>query len=77
MQNVRDCAMRHKDRGVLPEYYNYLGEALLFALSERLGDQLTPEAALAWGKAYTFISATMISYTAAKKSTSKGSCCLM
>ena len=77
MQNVRDCALRHKDRGVLPDYYNYLGEALLYALSERLGDEFSGEAARAWSKAYAFISATMISYSSSRKGRDKGSCCLM
>ena len=47
-----------------------MGEALLFALGERLGDEFSPEAAEAWSKAYGFISATMISHT--KEASAKG-----
>ena len=52
-----------------------MGEALLFGLAARLGDRFTAEAAQAWSKAYSFISATMVSFSS--RSAPRQSCTVM
>jgi hemoglobin-like flavoprotein len=79
MKNVREAAIRHAERGgmcittgsyvilVTSEMYTCMGEAVLFALEARLGDQFCERAALAWSKAFGFMSATMVAFAKPRK----------
>ena len=58
---LRDAAHHHVRFDVSSEMYAAMGESLLFALEQRLGDRLSPAAAAAWSKAYNFIAAVMMS----------------
>jgi hemoglobin-like flavoprotein len=57
---VREMGRRHVAYGVRPEHYATVGEALLWALGQALGDDFTPETKEAWAKAYDLIASTMI-----------------
>jgi nitric oxide dioxygenase len=57
---VEALARRHVGYGALPEHYPVVGEALLGALDEGLGPQLTAETAEAWGAAYAALSRVML-----------------
>lgn len=57
---ARELAIRHVAYGVLPEHYPPVGEALIYALSEGLGDGFTPDIENAWLTAYGALSGAMI-----------------
>ena len=61
MPKLRDAAARHARLNVSAELYAAMGESLLFALEQRLGDRLSPPAAAAWSKTYNFVAAVMLS----------------
>jgi hemoglobin-like flavoprotein len=44
---------------VKAEYYDVVGEALLWALEQGLGEAFTPQARRAWEEAYKFLSEIM------------------
>ncbi len=54
-------AHKHRSLGVLPEHYPIVGEFLLKAIKEVLGDAATPEIIDAWGQAYGVIADIFIS----------------
>ncbi|KAJ1641372.1 globin-like protein [Pavlovales sp. CCMP2436] len=51
----------HVPYGVLPEHYNWIGQALLTTLGLGLGDQFTPEVKEAYTVVYVLVAATMCS----------------
>ena len=53
-------AQKHTGLQILPEHYPYVGDALLGAVSEVLGEVVTPEVLAAWGEAYWFLANTLI-----------------
>ncbi len=55
-----DLAVRHVQYGVKPEQYRPVGEALLWALGQLLGDGFGPEERDAWTRAYGVLSEHMI-----------------
>ncbi|MFK8252362.1 globin family protein [Ancylobacter terrae] len=57
---VRNLGRRHAGYGVAAEHYPPVGEALIWALGEGLGDEFTPEMRLAWEKAYDLLSEIML-----------------
>lgn len=57
---VRSLALRHVDYGVEPEHYAPVGEALLWALREELGETFDAESEAAWRDAYGILSTVMI-----------------
>jgi nitric oxide dioxygenase len=57
---VEALARRHVGYGALPEHYPVVGEALLAALDDGLGPQLTPETTAAWAAAYAALSQVML-----------------
>ncbi|MFC3040543.1 NO-inducible flavohemoprotein [Virgibacillus xinjiangensis] len=65
LSNIKPLVMRiaekHVALGVKPEQYPVVGETLLEAVKEVLGDQATDEVIQAWGEAYNAISDTFIS----------------
>jgi len=50
----------HVTKGTMTEHYPYVGQALLQAFEEFLGDDWTPEVADAWKSAYRTISDIML-----------------
>lgn len=52
---VMQIAHKHRSLGVLPEHYPIVGQHLLGAIKEVLGDAATDEILDAWGKAYGVI----------------------
>jgi nitric oxide dioxygenase len=57
---VEGIAERHASLNVQPEHYPIVGECLLAAIGEVLGDAVTPEVANAWGEAYGFLAEILI-----------------
>ncbi|MEO1498271.1 MAG: globin family protein [Planctomycetota bacterium] len=57
---VEDLGRRHVDYGVQSEYYDAVGEALLWTLEQGLGRAFTQEAREAWGEAYRTLAGVMI-----------------
>ena len=67
---VQQIAHKHRGLGVQPEHYPVVGENLLAAIKDVLGDAATDEILTAWGQAYGVIADAFISvehemYTAA------------
>ena len=56
---VTDLGSRHDGYGVLHEHYALVGDALLWALAERLGDRFTDDTRAAWREAYLLLAALM------------------
>lgn len=57
---VGKMSAAHVRTHVLPEHYPIVGESLLAAMSEVLGDAATPEILNAWGEAYFFLADILI-----------------
>lgn len=57
---IRDLGKRHVGYGVREEYYDTVGEALLWTLEQGLGENFTPETKNAWAEAYKLLSGVMI-----------------
>ncbi|MBD8036148.1 NO-inducible flavohemoprotein [Solibacillus sp. A46] len=58
---VVQIAHKHVSLGILPEHYPIVGQYLLAAIKEVLGDAATDEIIDAWGKAYGVIADVFIS----------------
>lgn len=56
---VQNLGRRHAGYGVKPEYYDTVGEALLWTLAQGLGVEFTTPVRKAWEEAYTFLSEIM------------------
>jgi hemoglobin-like flavoprotein len=56
---VEDLGRRHLDYGVEEEMYGTVGEALLWTLSEGLGDDFTPQVEAAWTETYNTLASVM------------------
>lgn len=59
LPEVRQLAARHVEYGVDNHHYETVGEALLWALEQGLGEDFTPEVKDAWVAAYTFLAEVM------------------
>ncbi len=57
---VQDLGRRHNDYKVEPEHYDYVGEALIYALGQGLGDGFTDELKAAWVETYGTLASVMI-----------------
>ncbi len=57
---IQDLGKRHVGYGVKEEYYDTVGEALLWTLEQGLGSDFTPEVKDAWAEAYKLLSGVMI-----------------
>ncbi|WP_438351453.1 NO-inducible flavohemoprotein [Paenibacillus sp. FA6] len=57
---VKQIAEKHRALGVLPEHYPIVGETLLAAIAQVLGDAATPEILNAWAEAYGVIADAFI-----------------
>jgi hemoglobin-like flavoprotein len=56
---IEDMGARHAGYGVKPEDYAKVADALLWTLSQGLGDDFTPEVEQAWVEVYTVLAETM------------------
>jgi hemoglobin-like flavoprotein len=56
---VQDLGRRHADYGVKAEYYDTVGQVLLWTLAQGLGVEFTVPVREAWEEAYTFLSEIM------------------
>ncbi|MDF1879191.1 hypothetical protein JHD46_05990 [Sulfurimonas sp. SAG-AH-194-C20] len=50
----------HVKSNIQPHHYPWVGESLLAAIKEVLGDGATDEVIAAWGEAYTFLAGVLI-----------------
>lgn len=57
---VQSLGKRHVGYGTKPEHYRTVGQALLWALENALGDRWNPETEQAWTEAYTMMATTMM-----------------
>jgi nitric oxide dioxygenase len=57
---VKQIAHKHRSLGIKPEHYPIVGEHLLLAIKEVLGDAATDEIINAWGEAYGVIAKVFI-----------------
>jgi nitric oxide dioxygenase len=57
---VERIAQKHVGLNILPEHYPAVGEALLGAIRDVLGEAATPEILAAWGEAYWFLAEVLI-----------------
>lgn len=57
---VERIAEKHVGLNILPEHYPHVGQALLGAIAQVLGDAATPEIMDAWAKAYGFLADVLI-----------------
>uniref|UniRef100_A0A7S0ZD16 nitric oxide dioxygenase n=1 Tax=Timspurckia oligopyrenoides TaxID=708627 RepID=A0A7S0ZD16_9RHOD len=58
-----DCervSAKHVSRGIKPEFYPFLGEALILALKEVIGSEASDDVLSAWRKAYDHIASLFI-----------------
>jgi hemoglobin-like flavoprotein len=57
---VQSLGKRHVSYGTKPEHYRTVGQALLWALENALGDRWNQETEQAWAEAYTIMATTMM-----------------
>ncbi len=55
LPGIRALGMRHMEYGVKMEHYAAVGDALMWALAQKLGDHWTPQVADAWAAVYTLL----------------------
>jgi hemoglobin-like flavoprotein len=56
---IKDLGKRHVGYGVKEEYYETVGEALLWTLEKGIGEDFTQDVKEAWAEAYKLLSDTM------------------
>lgn len=61
---VRDLAVRHVAYGVEPRHYHAVGDALIGALAEHLGEDWDPVVEAAWRRAYNLVAEMMMAVAA-------------
>ncbi len=59
LDKVQNLGRAHVGYGVQAHHYELVGEALLFAIAQRLGEAFTPEVKAAWAAAYTLLATVM------------------
>lgn len=59
VEEIQNLGRRHVGYGVKDEYYQSVGEALLWTLEQGLGESFTDEVKKAWSDVYTLLSGTM------------------
>lgn len=57
---VRNLGRRHLGYGVAADHYPPVGEALIWALAEGLGEEFTPDMRAAWEEAYRLLTEIML-----------------
>ncbi len=58
--SLQQLAVRHVGYGVRNEHYETVGDALLWALEQSLGEAFTDEVRTAWAAVYGLVSSVMI-----------------
>ena len=56
---LRDLGSRHARYGVIPDHYDFVGTALLWALRQVIGLEFNPDIERAWIVGYTVIASAM------------------
>ena len=56
---IKDLGKRHVGYGVKEEYYDTVGDALLWTLEQGLGEDFTAEVKEAWAEAYKLLASVM------------------
>jgi hemoglobin-like flavoprotein len=59
LYKVQNLGRAHVDYGVKPHHYELVGEALLYALAEQMGEDFTSEVKAAWVAAYDLLANAM------------------
>mmetsp|Transcript_18775 Transcript_18775/g.18886 ORF Transcript_18775/g.18886 Transcript_18775/m.18886 type:complete len:291 (-) Transcript_18775:69-941(-) len=59
-EDCKRVSAKHVSRGIKPEFYPYLGDALILALKEVIGSEATEESLIAWRKAYDHIASIFV-----------------
>ncbi|GAB1343618.1 globin family protein [Gemmatimonas sp.] len=59
IEEFQALAKRHVGYGVLLEHYEPVGNALLWAMAQELGERWTPDVERAWTELYVFIAGIM------------------
>jgi nitric oxide dioxygenase len=59
LHKVQNLGRAHVGYGVQSHHYDLVGEALLYAIEQRLGRDFTPEVKAAWSEAYNLVANTM------------------
>lgn len=59
-KGIDSVAQIHVDTKILPEHYPWVGEALLEAIRQVLGEAATDEVMTAWAEAYGFLAQVFI-----------------
>ncbi len=59
ISEIQDLGRRHSGYGVQPEFYQPVGEALLWTLEKELGEAFTEDVKQAWTVVYGLLSETM------------------
>ena len=67
LPTVQALGKRHIGYGVKEEYYETVGNALLWTLAQGLGDDFTPEVKEAWSEAYKLLAGVMIEAASGNK----------
>jgi nitric oxide dioxygenase len=57
---LNKIAVHHIQASILPEHYSWVGNSLLQAIKDTLGDAATDEVMEAWGQAYWFLANVLI-----------------
>jgi len=69
-KGIEKVAKIHVNTKILPEHYPWVGEALLLAIKDVLGDTASEEVMNAWAEAYGFLSTVFINKEAELSKTS-------
>lgn len=59
LHKVQNLGRAHMAYGVQPHHYDLVGQALLYAIAQRLGEDFTLEVEAAWKAAYTLLAMAM------------------
>ena len=59
--NIKSLGERHHKYGVQPQYYGFVGEAMLWAFEQTLGQKFTPQVKESWEEVYTNLAVAMLS----------------
>jgi len=57
---AQKLAMRHKEMGIRPNDYPFVGEAMIWTLKHCTGNDLEADLEEAWAEAFLFVASTMI-----------------
>jgi len=63
---ARDLAVRHVSYGVVPSHYETVGQALIAALQDIVGDEFSSDDTSAWVDVYTALSGAMVAAAEAR-----------